>query len=401
MSVQSKRERRATLAQEARKLVDNWKADHQARYDEILREIDDIDASIKRDQDLAQREAEDRVEKLGHRDARDLERPDNLTPKAIFSQWLRRGDEGLSDAQRQVVRNTMSTGTGSEGGHTVATEVSNEILGALKEFGGMRAAARILRTSSGNPMNFPTSDGTSEVGELVAENATSTNADPTFGVKALPVYRYSSKDVAVPIELLQDSQADIEAFIRARLVTRLGRITNTHFTTGTGTGQPNGIVTAATGATAATGNVTSFSYDEVLNLVHAVDPAYRRGECAFMMSDAALLALRKLKDSQNRPIFLPGFDSAGIAGMPGRDRLLGYPVVINQDVAVPAANAKSLLFGDWSFYVIRDVMDITMYRFTDSAFAKKGQVGFLAMLRTGGNLVDVGGAIKYRANSAT
>ena len=356
-----------------------------------------------RDLDLAAREAEDRVEKLGQQDAKDLQRPDNLSPKAIFSQWLRRGDEGLSAEQRAaVIRNTMSTTTTTEGGHTVATEVASEILDALKAFGGMRAVSGYMRTTNGSPMNFPTSDGTSEVGELVAENATSTNADPSFGVKSLPVYRYSSKDVAVPIELLMDSQADIESFVRARLQTRLGRITNTHYTTGTGTGQPNGIVTAATGAAAATGNATSFSVDEMLNLVHAVDSAYRQlGRCRFMMNDGTLLALRKLKDSQNRPIFLPGFDTAGISGRPGEDRLLGYPVTINQDVAVAAANAKSLLFGDFTFYMIRDAMDVTFYRFTDSAYAKKGQVGFLAMMRSGGNFIDVGGAVKYRANSAT
>ena len=119
-------------AQEARKLHDNWKAEHQARYDEILREIDDIDASIKRDLDLAAREAEDRVEKLGQQDAKDLQRPDNLSPKAIFSQWLRRGDEGLSAEQRAaVIRNTMSTTTTTEGGHTVATEVAGEKRGLL------------------------------------------------------------------------------------------------------------------------------------------------------------------------------------------------------------------------------------------------------------------------------
>jgi len=107
-------------------------------------------------------------------------------------------------------------------------------------------------------------------------------------------------------------------------------------------------------------------------------------------------------DGNSRPIFLPGYESL-VPGKPGGmpDTLLGDPIQINQDVATMAANAKSILYGDFSFYVIRDALDIQMFRFTDSAYAKNGQVGFLAFLRSGGNFVDVGGAVKYYANSAT
>jgi HK97 family phage major capsid protein len=134
-------------------------------------------------------------------------------------------------------------------------------------------------------------------------------------------------------------------------------------------------------------------------VVHSVDPAYRAlGNCGFMMHDSSLKIIRKLKDSQGRPVFLPGYDGLG-KSMP--DTLLGYPVVINQDIAVMAANAKSILFGDFSFYKIRDAMDMQMFRFDDSAYIKLGQIGFLAWMRSGGNFVDVGGAVKYYQNSAT
>jgi HK97 family phage major capsid protein len=297
----------------------------------------------------------------------------------------------------------MSTTTGSEGGFTVATEVASSVLDALKQFGGMRAVANVIQTAQGNPMNFPTSDGTSEVGEIVAENGTASDADVDFGVKSLPVYKYSSKVVTVPIELLQDSSVDVEAFVRARLVTRLGRITNTHFTTGTGSSQPNGIVTAATtGVTAAnsTSQVTAVTYDSLVNLQHSVDPAYRDlGNTRWMFNDTTLREIRKIKDSQNRPIFVPGYEAGSPAGAP--DRLLGAPIQINQSMANMAASAKSILFGDFSFYTIRDVMSVELLRFTDSAFAKKGQVGFLAWMRSGGNLVDVGGAVKLFVNAAS
>ena len=80
---------------------------------------------------------------------------------------------------------------------------------------------------------------------------------------------------------------------------------------------------------------------------------------------------------------------------------LGYRVVTNPDIAVMAANAKSILFGDFGKYMIRDVMGLTLYRFDDSAYAKLGQVGFLAWSRAGGNLIDNGGAVKYYQNSST
>jgi len=293
----------------------------------------------------------------------------------------------------------MSTGTGSEGGYSVQSDVAQTIIDALKAFGGMREAATVIQTEMGNALSFPTSDGTSETGELIAENTTATAADPTFGTVSLNAYKFSSKIVAVPFELLQDSQVDIEGFVSNRLVERIGRITNSYFTTGTGTSQPRGIVTGAgAGKTGTTGQTTTVSFDDLVDLVHAVDPAYRlSGNCRFMMNDASLKVIRKLKDDQGRPIFLPGYD--GLGG-PMADSVLGYGVTINQNVATMAANAKSILFGDMAKYYIRDVMQASLFRFTDSAYAKLGQVGFLMWARSGGNLLDAN-AVKYYQNSAT
>ena len=82
------------------------------------------------------------------------------------------------------------------------------------------------------------------------------------------------------------------------------------------------------------------------------------------------------------------------------DYLLGYPLWVNNDIAAPVASGISLLFGDYSYYKIRDALDIVMFRVTDSAYAKLGQVGFLAWMRTGGNLVDLN-AVKSYQHSAT
>ena len=226
-----------------------------------------------------------------------------------------------------------------------------------------------------------------------------TNLETTFGQASLDVYKYSSKSIALPFELLQDSMFDIEAYIQNLLRLRLGRIQNRHHVLGTGTGQPKGVVAASTaGKVGTTGQTTSVIYDDLVDLEHSVDPAYRAA-ARYMMNDATLKALRKIKDTQGRPIFVPGYETGNPGGAP--DRLLGREIVINQYMPVMAANAKSILFGDFGKYLIRDVMDVTLFRMTDSAFTLKGQVGFVAFCRSGANMVDNGAAIRSYANSAT
>lgn len=408
-SIQALRERRNTLAQEARKLLDEnvgekWTAQVKDQVDAKYREIEELDEQVTRLQRQIDLEASlAATERVTERAGR-LPAGDDGTPKArahgIFNRWLRGGDQAITAEDWAFIRNTMSTTTGSEGGYTVPTEVARSVYDALKLYGGVRSIATILQTDAGNDINFPTSDGTAETGELIGQNTTATGADPTFGVKTLSVYKYSSKIIAVPIELMQDTVIDMEGFVRQRIVDRIGRITNTHFTTGTGSGQPNGVVTASSvGKTGTTGQTTSVIFDDLVDLVHSVDPTYRASpKAAFMMADSSLKVVRKLKDSQNRPIFLPGYE--GLAG-PMADSLLGYKVVINQDVAAMAANAKSILFGDFSKYIVRDAMMLSLFRFTDSAYTKLGQVGFLAWARSGGQFVDVGASMKHYANSAT
>lgn len=402
-SIQALRERRAAKAVEARKLLDDntgekWNKSISDKVDALYAEIEALDEQVARYQRLLDLEADKKfaVPKNGIKEG-DL---DPMSPRALFQKWLRRGDNALNAEEWTVLRNTMSTTTGSEGGNTVQTDVAKEIIEALKAFGGMRPVSDVFSTEQGNPLNFPGSDGTSEVGEIIAENVTATALDPSFTSVALPVYKFSSKIIACPIELLQDSAVDIEAFIRARIVQRLGRIQNQMFTTGTGTAQPFGVVTRSTlGKTGTTGQTLTVIYDDLVDLVHSVDPAYREsGRCRFMMNDSSVKVIRKIKDTAGRPIWTPGYEAGIKAGVP--DSLLGYPVQVNQDVAVMAANAKSILFGDFNPYKIRDVMSATLFRFTDSAYTKLGQVGFLAWMRSGGNLVDTG-AVKHYANSAT
>lgn len=407
-SIQSLREQIAARAQEVRTLVENnnakWLPEHQATYDQGITEIEGLKAQVDRIQRSIDMLSEDnvadavadvaasRARKSGGADSRARE---------VFASWLRGGDRALTAADWQVVRNTMSTTTPSEGGYTVATDIASSVADALKSLGGMRAVATVIQTDNGNTINFPTSDGTAEEGERVAQNVSASDADPTFGVIAHDIYKYSSKVVTVPVELLQDASIDVAAFVTGRCTQRVGRITNKEFTIGTGTSQPKGAVTAASaGKVGQTGQTTTVTFDDLVDLEHSVDMAYREfNRCRFMMNDATFKVIKKLKDSTGRPIFMPGYD--GLGG-PMPDSIMGYPVTINNHMATMAANAKSILFGDFSYYIIRDVTSATEFqRYTDSAYAKKGQVGFNLWARSGGTFTDVGGALKYYQNSAT
>lgn len=391
------REHRASLTKDARNLLDGnpgamWTKDHQGKYDNLIDQIGALDVSIGNAEKLAKAEAESKFEDVVH-DKLNASKPS--ATRDLFAKWLRGGERALSIEE---IRATMSTTTGNQGGFSVQSDVAAQLIDALKGYAGVRQAADVIRTEKGSPLSFPGSDGTAEVGELIGENVTATAADPVFTSVSLNTFKYSSKIVAVPYELLQDSTIDVEAFVRKRMVDRLGRIQNQHFTTGTGTGQPNGLATATTaGKTGATGQTTSIIFDDLVDLIASVNYAYRTPSCAFMLSDDSLAKIRKLKDTAGRPIFIPGYDGLGRA-MP--DSILGYNVVVNDDVAAMAANAKSVLFGDFSYYKVRDAMDITMFRFDDSAYAKLGQVGFLAWMRSGGNLLD-SKAVRAYVNSAT
>ena len=238
--------------------------DLQSQYDAGMAEIEDLKAQLKARRRLSRaRSRAGRERQAGRRRGTPRAGSESRRPPAeLYNKFLRQGERASRPRWREI-RATMSTTTPGEGGYTVQPEVATRIVDALKQFGGMRAVAQVIRTAMGNDMSWPTSDGTAEVGELIAQNTTATAADPTFGTVAVVTYKFSSKIVAVPFELLQDSQIDVAAFVENRLVQRIGRITNQFFTTGTGTAQPRGVVTGATlGKTGTTSQTTSVIFDD-------------------------------------------------------------------------------------------------------------------------------------------
>jgi HK97 family phage major capsid protein len=286
----------------------------------------------------------------------------------------------------------QATTTGAAGGYTVAPEFVFELETALKSFGGARQASRILRTTTGAELPFPTLNDTGNEGRILGEGAEATQQDLAFGNVLFKAHKYTSDIVLVSEELLQDTGFNLAGEIGTALGNRIARITNRHFTVGTGVNQPQGIVTAATlGLVGAA--VAGVTYDELVDLEHSVNAAYRRS-ARFMFADSTLRELKKLRDNDGKLIWQQGM--AG--GTP--DTILGYQYVINDDMPAMGAGAKSILFGDTSKHIIRDVRDVQLRRLNER-YAELGSVAFLAFSRHDSRMVDAGThPVRYFQNKA-
>lgn len=407
-SIQALRERQAELhrqmnAQLAEKGDRAWTKEDQAVFDNNSDESERLQTQIDAHQKMLDIEAGKSFDKAPRKE------PEKNELRKGVELFMRKHPRELTAEEALIVRNTMSTTTASEGGNTVMPKVATELIDFLKAYGFMRRVADSITTSDGAAMSYPTSDGTSEIGEIVLQNVQAASADPTFGTVGLNVHKFGSKIITIPIELLQDTNIDIVALIYRRLRDRIGRIQNQKFTVGTGAGEPNGLVTAAgVGKIGTTGQTTTVIYDDLVDLIDSLDAAYLDNppsnpempgiEPGWMFGQTMRRVIRKIKDTAGRPIWTPSYDAGLTAKTP--DLLLGYPVNINNDMPTPAANAKSIAFGNLHRYMIRDAMEVSLFRFDDSAFMSKGQVGFLGWARAGGNLTDVN-AVKLYQHSAT
>jgi HK97 family phage major capsid protein len=384
-------------------------AEDRAAWDAALADVERLSADIEREerhQRLANVDYSQVIEATRETDAEQLGGEDRAAAYAdAWRSWMRQGTTELSSEERTVLRTgwvdnkelrAQGVATGAAGGYMVPAPFRAKLIEAQKFYSSMRDVAEVITTETGATLPWPTNDDTANVGAILAENSQVTEQDVTLGTNDIGAYMYTSKLVRVSLQLLNDSAFDLESWLAQVLGRRIGRAQNAHFTTGTGTAQPEGVQTnAVIGKTGGTGQTTSVTYDDLIDLIHSVDPAYRNsGRARFMLNDATLAAARKLKDGQNRPLWEPSIQ----VGVP--DGLLGYGYTINQDMPVMAANAKSILFGDfYAGYLIRDVQDVQLLRLAER-YADYLQVGFLAFARTDGTPQDTAAYKAYR-NSAT
>jgi HK97 family phage major capsid protein len=295
--------------------------------------------------------------------------------------WLRSGGK-VWPAELAEFR-AQSEGTNTAGGYLVPQGFRAKLVERMKQFGGIAAEAEVITTSEGNLLPYPTVDDTGNIGEIVAEAGTfAAGADLVFATRSLSAYKYmaggaGNLPVKVSWELLQDSAFDVAGFLARKLGERIARVQAVHWATGTGSGQPQGIVTPIT----TSGTIGTLALADLVATVMFLDPAYRQG-AQWLMNDATYGTIMGLNDSTGRPL-LSGVND-GIAGPLDKPRLLGYPVVIDQAMPSKATGAKFLAFGDiGEAYVIRRVKDVTLVTLNE-LYAPNGQTGFMAWARADG-----------------
>jgi len=296
-----------------------------------------------------------------------------------FESYLRTGNASDELAQYRA----QSEGTNTAGGYLVPQGFRAKLVDRMKQFGGIANYAETFTTSEGNLVPYPTVDDTANIGEIVAEGGTfAAGADLVFAQRTLSAYKYmaggaGNLPLKVSWELLQDSAFDVAGFIARKLGERIARVQAVHWATGTGTGQPQGIVTPIT----TSGTIGTLALADLVATILFLDPAYRAG-AQWLMNDATYGTIMGLNDSTGRPL-LTGVND-GIAGQIDQPRLLGYPVVIDQAMPSKATGAKFLAFGDiGEAYVIRRVKDVTLVTLNE-LYAANGQTGFMAWARADG-----------------
>jgi len=374
--IKRQQEQRARAWEEAKALLDtaagenrDLTADEQEKYDAINRDLDERAAVIERVRTDAEREARAAEMRLP-------EAPAPVAKRESDADILRSMVRG---ERRSVTfeRRTMSTSADSSVVPTGFYEILQE---NLQYEGPMLRGdvVTLLNTTSGETIKVPT-EASRSVATATAEAAVFTGTQPTFSSFDLKAHKYGAL-LQVSRELVEDAGIDIVGFIARQFAVAVGTAVNSVLTTGTGTVQPNGIANAAGSAlTGGTGVSGAFTAANLITLAHAVDSAYAmRPRAGFMMRRATLGSVRSLQDGSGQFIY-----SVGGAGLP--DTLLGYPVIENPYVPAVGTGAKSVLFGDFSSYHVRQVGGIEVARSEDYGFAND-VITFRASVRLDGNL---------------
>ena len=414
-TIKELRAKQAQIVTEARERLDliNKTTDEarakelEAQHDAAMAEHDRLDGIIAREEKLAALEKRAEEQRAKQRpiprdgEERGQDGGEKPTYRSVFHKFLRAGGDPseLSGEDRAILRAgnqpgaefRMQSTSNTAGGYTVPVELANEIVKSMKAWGPMydEDICTTMNTASGNSIKIPTVDDTAVTAEAHTEGTALTDdggKDVTFGQKSLDAFVFDTEFVKWSMELSQDSIFNVESLLGALLGERLGRIANSQLTVGGGSGAPNGIVTASSAGktAAATGAVT---YDEIMDLVHSIDPAYRQSpKVRFMFNDSTLAAIRKLKDGDGKYIWTNSDVQGGVPGT-----LLGYRYSINQAMASLATTNKTILFGDFGKYFVRKVgapiIGVMRERFWPD-------LGIAGLIRFDGELSDTG-AVKH------
>ncbi|MFF2405732.1 phage major capsid protein [Streptomyces sp. NPDC058092] len=413
------KERRANIWEQTKELLDaaekrgsedsKLTAEEEATYQRLNADLDAIDARAK---ELHEAEQRTKDAAAAFRSLLDQEPAPEARKGAAKGEadrvraWLtgQSGSRSLDirpDSPMPLDSRALSKLTAAAGANTVPISFYNRLVQHMIENSGVLATGpTVLRTATGEQMQIPKTTAHSASAGIVAEAGAMTPNEPAFGQVALDAYKYGFL-LQVSHELANDTAVDLLGYLAMQAGRALGNGFGAHLVTGTGTSQPNGVLTASTlGKAGATGVVGAASGDDLIDLFYSVIAPYRNSSsCSWLMRDATVASVRKLKDGSGGAgtgnyLWQPGLQ----AGTP--DSILGKPLYTDPNMPAAALSAKSILFGDFSTYFVRQVESLRFERSDDYAF-NTDLITYRAILRGDGDQVDTTGAIKYFAGAAT
>jgi len=306
-----------------------------------------------------------------------------------------RGERASVEIAPDTKFRDLSKGTATAGGNTVPTTFYGQLVEHMIDMSAILSAGpTVLETASGETIEIPVTTAFSS-GALTAENTAISESDPAFAKRSLGAYKYGVI-VQAPRELVDDAGVDLEGFLARQCGWAVGNTFGTDLVVGNGSSKPSGIVqTATTGVTGGTGVTGAFTADNLIDLYWSVIAPYRKSpSCGWIMRDATMAAVRKLKDTTNQYLWQPSLQ----LGAP--DMLLGKAVYTDPNVAAVGLGAKSVIFGDISRYFVRIAGGVRFERSADFAF-NTDQITFKAVVRGDGLLVDQTGAVKVFVGGAS
>lgn len=380
MNIVEMREKRAKLWNTMEGFLDTHRtemgvlsSEDDGTYNTMEKELTDLTNEIRR---MERRDVN--LEELSKPATKPItEKPDNsVREKMGRASNAYKEDFGRHLRGKALVHNVLSEGVDADGGFLVPEEFETQIVQGLEEENVIRKLAKVITTH--NDRKIPIATGHS-VAQWTTENSAYQESNPTFGQKQIDAFKLTDL-VRVSNELLQDSAFDLETYIAREFARAFGIAEEQAFCVGTGTNQPTGIFTANGGEVGVTSaSATAITVDEIISLVHALKSPYRRN-AKFLMNDATVSLLRKLKDQNGAYLWQPSVQ----AGQP--DKLLGYDIHTSTYVPTASANALSVAFGDFKNYWIGDRAGKTVQRLTE-LYATNGQIGYVATERVDGKVI--------------
>ena len=276
------------------------------------------------------------------------------------------------------IRNALQVGELSEGGYTVPDEFDKQLNEGLEDENIMRGLVHIIRTGSGeHKIPIVASHGT---GSWVEEEQQIPESDDAFSQVTLTAHKFATM-IRISRELLNDSTFDLAAYISHEFVRRAGAAEEQAILTGDGSHKPIGLLHDTLGAQVGvtTASATAITADELIDMQHSLKSGYRR-KAVWIMTDATISAIRKLKDGQGQYIWQPGIKE----GAP--DMLFNQRVLMSNYMPLIATGNKVILYGDFSYYWLAEREGRTLERLNE-LYAVTDQVGFKMTERLDGRLI--------------